>query len=938
MTDIVSFGEWVKRRRKLLDLTRNGLAERVGCSPVTINKIERDERRPSVEIAELLAEHLQIPPDQQEEFIQRARGTYVAHFESPLSMGTTPTKAFPTIKQSPNYSQINQSIEVEYPLIGRELEWAKLRDIWQNLTLSHLVCISGEAGIGKTRLAEELQMEAEKGAFGVSHTRCHSLEGQLAYGPIVDWLRTSTVQSRLPQIGAKRKSEVARLLPELLEADPTLEHPKPISQDVQRKHFFDALNEVFLGDGKRPLLLVLDDLQWCDKETLEWLQYLLERAVQPLLIVGTVRLDEIGVEHPLHHLIQQLERTDQVTQINLAPLKQSDISALVKQVDAQTASQQNSESFFDNTGGNPLFAIESVRAIKGQSNKMLQTFVKGDGELLEQNQVAIPPKMYAIIRSRFSQLPALALQMAQLGAVIGRIFDVDLLITASKKDEDDVYSAVDALWQRKLIRQIDGARFDFSHDRIRDVAYAEISKVKKLQLHRRVAEGIEVHYANHLNPYFGEIAVHCEQAGLFQKAFSHYEKAADEARKIYSSENSLYFRKKSIDIFQKLPKKNENDEKLFYLLIEAGWDLQRIYGLGEKRSGETWQKAYEVAKRNGDPKLKFEALMRLSNQNRLNGYWHESSDLVSKALSLPQNGIDPSKSDYLKASVAHNHLHLGRLQIALLNFEEVRTAYKMRNEPFAIFPYGHCLWLSGYPENAVSVTKSIMDQANHDPINHLTSAAQYMNLHNMTLAFCRDVSKVKALSLQQIETCKYQNHPFFLRFGRIYYGWSLSQDGDFNQGIPLIQDNVEALKAHGNLVFDQFRRALLIDAYLVANESEYALDEIEKLLAFSSERGNVYLDGWLYTLQGSALEKLRYPVEEVEKCYLQAIEITRQQKARSLELRASIPLAELWHSQGRVVEAYQLLSGIYNWFTEGFDTADLKLAKQLLDQWQPAIP
>ena len=186
----------------------------------------------------------------------------------------------------------------DYALVGRHAEQQKLVAIWRGLTGPHFVWIEGEAGIGKTRLAEDLLMLAEREAQPVARTRSHALAGGLAYGPIADWLRTEALRAGLAELDAVWLTEVARLLPELLGERPGLPPPGPITDGWQHKRFFEALARAFTVKRGR-LLLVLDDLQWCDADTLDWLHYLLDVADRPLLVVGTVRSEEADDGHAL---------------------------------------------------------------------------------------------------------------------------------------------------------------------------------------------------------------------------------------------------------------------------------------------------------------------------------------------------------------------------------------------------------------------------------------------------------------------------------------------------------------------------------------------------------------------------------------------------------------------------------------------------------------
>lgn len=184
-----------------------------------------------------------------------------------------------------------QPPDVELPLVGRQREWERLREVWRDATggRSQVVLVAGEARIGKTRLAEELLRLAAYQGMSTARTRCYAAEGGLAYAPLTDWLRTDTLQEALRGLDGVWLTEVARLLPELLVERPVLRPPEALTQGWQRQRLFEALSRAVLA-AKQPLLLVMDDLQWCDTETQEWLHHLARFDPSAgLLIVGAVR-------------------------------------------------------------------------------------------------------------------------------------------------------------------------------------------------------------------------------------------------------------------------------------------------------------------------------------------------------------------------------------------------------------------------------------------------------------------------------------------------------------------------------------------------------------------------------------------------------------------------------------------------------------------------
>jgi DNA-binding SARP family transcriptional activator/predicted ATPase len=419
---------------------------------------------------------------------------------------------------------------LQIPLVGRQAEWQTLQQAWHDASRGpRLVIVWGEAGVGKTRLVEELMRWANMRPGSVAYARTYAAEGALAYAPLTEWLHSEALHPVLSQMEKVWLTELARLLPELQRQYPDLPAPLPMSEGWQRQRFYEALARVVLA-APAPRLFVLDDLQWCDAETLAWLRYLLRFDAQaPLLVVGTVRSEAVDEHHPLHELRQQVQRAGQWAELELAPLNGEETALLAGHLTEENVAAW-AEHLYRETEGNPLFVVEMLRA----------GGIVRHGAAQAGQAVALPPTVQAVIGARLAQLSPSARQLAQLAATIGRAFTFDMLAAASAVDEDRLVQALDELWQRRLVRER-GQGYDFSHDKIRDVAYAEIKPMRRRLLHRQVAQVLETVSDGELDAASGQIAAHWEAAGDSTRACHFFQRAGNYSATRFANADAIRY-------------------------------------------------------------------------------------------------------------------------------------------------------------------------------------------------------------------------------------------------------------------------------------------------------------------------------------------------------------------------------------------------------------
>jgi predicted ATPase len=423
-------------------------------------------------------------------------------------------------------------------MVGRAAEWALLATAYERGDADpHLMVVEGEAGIGKTRLAEEFLTYVRSRGGRTMATRCYHNEVQLAYAPVTEGLRAALAHQdaaqRLADLPDHALAEAARLLPELTaELSPPLRVSMGEDPGAQGR-FLDSLVQVLLAllGETPPGLLVVDDAHLADEGTLDLLTFLVRRVRgRPVGVLVTWRSEELPAEHRLRRLVAETRRAASTTTLLLGRLGSDEVGELVRAASAD-APARLAESVFQETDGLPFFVVEYLRAL---------TDGEKPGQLLG--------GVRELLQSRLLGVSEAGMQLLTTAAVIGRLFEFDALRQASGRSDDETVAALEELRRRGLVREVPAAgpgsrlNFDFSHVWLRELVYEETSLSRRRLLHRRVAEALEsrhAHRARDIGPLAGQIALHYQRAGHESQAAEFFRLAGEHARSLYANAESL---------------------------------------------------------------------------------------------------------------------------------------------------------------------------------------------------------------------------------------------------------------------------------------------------------------------------------------------------------------------------------------------------------------
>ena len=465
-------------------------------------------------------------------------------------------------------------------LVGRNAEWAELHRLWQQVQDgdSRLVVIQGEAGIGKTRLYQDFLHWVAQQHLYVASASCYVAEGPLAFAPVAEWLRAAPFWQSLASLDDAWLAALARLLPELQGRFQHLSDSILPAESLQRQHFFTALAVALLEHGQ-PVLLCLDDLQWSDRETLDWLHYLIRyETPTPLLVLATLRTDDAGERARCQPLLRELQRHSRLTEILLTPLSIHDTTALAQQILGRKPYPAYAAQLYQETDGNPFFIVETVRS---RPHAFLEpAAVSQTTRAVEQDRVHhLPPKICALIEERLARLSPLATEIMQFAAVIGRRFDYALLVATTRRREEELIDGMEELWAQQIVREAADRCFDFVHDNLRVVAYAQISPIRRRYLHKRIATTLASNPDESTDDACLQIAQHYVQAGELVQAADYYERAVYVASRRYAIESLLAASTLALELLQKLDP-NKRDRGGLYkqatLIDERVWSWEMV--------------------------------------------------------------------------------------------------------------------------------------------------------------------------------------------------------------------------------------------------------------------------------------------------------------------------------------------------------------------------
>jgi DNA-binding SARP family transcriptional activator len=813
-------------------------------------------------------------------------------------------------------------------LIGRAEERAQLATLWRATErgFAQFILVTGEPGIGKTRLVEEFRAWcAHRGAITAAG-RAYAAEGALAYGPVVTWLRSETLRVHLERLERPHLTELARLLPELLAAIPGLARPEPLPEGEQRQRLFDAVARAILAPGGS-LLLVADDLHWWDRESLQLLHYLLRfTPTARLLVLGAARREELEHQHPLNELLAGLQELDRFTEIEIGRLTRGETAALAEQQIGHPLIERDAYNLHDVTEGNPLFVVEALRA----------GWRGGPAGNVWPNA-----KVQAVIQSRLARLSEPAYDLVGIAATIGREFTVEVLKYTSGADAGNIVRGLDELWRRRLVREQGADAYDFSHDTIREVAYFAQSQARRRQLHLRIARALERIHISDPDPVSGQIAVHYDRAGATEQAVVWYGRAAEVAMLLHASPEAVRLLDRALDLLRALPETPERQARELALLTVIPAALVWVYGFQSVRLAEVQRRALALTQALGSEPaptlLRSLAAASLSDRDFVG-----ARRFAAQLLARGERDADATllvEAGYLLGVTAFWQGEFdtarGYFEDAIAHFRpEYRRAHLLRYaqdpEVVCLNRLAFTLWFLGHPESATRA---------RDRSLALAEEVGHPHTHSLSLIFAallsleaREPERLRAFVANFAAYAGSYDWWHTQTLGELLGGYVDVLDGETASGVARIRRTIDAAPAIAPAPgHDAMLRRVLLAACELTGDARTGLAAAEDLIAMGAPAGLWQAEA--HRMRAEFLAILGSPEQEIATAFDHALQIARSQGARSLELRAAMSLLNhrLRHGDvAAVQDTRSRLTKLLGGFSEGHTSSDLRQAATLL--------
>jgi predicted ATPase len=686
---------------------------------------------------------------------------------------------------------------------------------------------------------------------------------------------------------------------------------------------------------RQPVLMIFEDLHWIDPTSRELLDLTVEKITElPVLLVATYRPE---FQPPW-------VGGSQVTVIALSRLGRNEGATLVARLSGNLGAlpPEVVDEIVERTDGVPLFVEELTKAVVEAGADRGYVSVSA----VPPSSLAVPATLHAPLLGRLDRLGPSAKNVAQAGAAIGRDFSYELLAAAVPLAEPELQEALRRLVEAGLVFQRGvppAAEYLFKHALVQDTAYSTLLRGPRQGLHRRIAEALEQRFPDLVQTRPEILAHHYGEAALPDKAITYWHLAGKLSAAKSAVTEAIAQLRRGLGLLDGLPETRERQQLELDIHVTLTAALMAAKGYADPEVIAALERANRLVTETGavGTPLHFSVLFGLwvstFNAGTIAAALDPATNFLSFAQSQPSSG--PLLVDH--RILGHSLMYSGDYRAALAHVETAVSLHRPDEHRDSAFNYGMnigvsafvmlswALWHRGYPDQSARAAEHALAYGRQ--LGHAHTLSHALGLAGTAAVFARDVATVYAHSNNCVALAGEHGFALWAAYGRILQGWADAQKGAATTGIARIRDGMAAEQATGTRLLVPLFLTLLAEALTLAGKMEEALAALDDALAKAAVTGERGWDAEIHRLCGEFTARLPHPdPAKAEESFRTALAIAREQGTRGYELRAATSLARLWREQGRRAEARDLLAPVYGWFTEGFDTQDLKEAKALL--------
>jgi len=867
----------------------------------------------------------------------------------PLAGFVEPQRAWRVIAESGVVSRFEALRSGTTPLVGRDEELDLLMRRWQQAKSGEgrVVLVSGEPGIGKSRLTAALSQRIET----EPHTRlryfCSPHDQDSALYPFIGQLeraagftRDDTATMKLDKLEALlgEPGDIS-LIAEMLSLSGGERFP-PLDLSPQRKKertLAALLRQLQALARRQPILMIFEDLHWIDPTSREVLDLTVEKITDlSVLLVATYRPE---FQPPW-------VGGSQVTVIALNRLGRGEGAKLVHRLAGNLGALPPDvvDEIVERTDGVPLFVEELTKAVVEAGADCGYASIAA----VPPSSLAVPATLHASLLGRLDRLGPVAKNVAQVGAAIGRDFSHELLSAAAPLAEPELQEALRRLVEAGLVFQRGmppAAEYLFKHALVQDTAYSTLLRGPRQALHRRIAEALEQRFPDLVQTRPESVAHHYGEAAIADKAIAYWHLAGKSSAAKSAVREAVAQLRRGLSLLDGLPETRERKQLELDIQLTLTTALMAGKGYANPEVVAALERANRLVTETGavGSPLHFSVLWGLwsstLNRGAIAAALEHATNFLSSAQSQPLSG--PLLVGH--RSLAWSLMRSGDYPAALAHFETAASLYRPDEHRDSALHYGQdigvsafvqlslALWHRGYPDQSARAADRALALSRQ--LGHAHTLAHALYFAGMAAVFARDVATACAYSNDCVALTSEHGFAHWAALGRILQGWADAQKGEAMTGIARIRDGMAAGEATGTRVHTPFYLTLLAEALAFAGKKEEGLAALDDALATATISGEKGWDAEIHRLCGELTGRLPYPdPAKAEDSFRTALAIAREQGTRGYELRAATSLARLRRDHGRHAEARDLVAPVYGWFTEGFGTPDLKEAKALLDE------